>query len=68
MLNFNTIIENAFNEKFEILKEIKFGLTCQTYLVKVKNNKYIFQIYTDKRLYQAKKKYNILNKMGYCIY
>ena len=36
MLNFNTIIENAFNEKFEILKEIKFGLTCQTYLVKVK--------------------------------
>lgn len=63
MLNFNTIIENAFNEKFEILKEIKFGLTCQTYLVKVKNNKYIFQIYTDKRLYQAKKKYNILNKI-----
>ena len=63
MLDFNTIIENAFNEKFEILKEIKFGLTCQTYLVNVKNNKYIFQIYTDKRLYQAKKKYNILNKI-----
>ena len=63
MFNFNTIIENAFNEKFEILKEIKLGLTCQTYLVKVKNNKYIFQIYTDKRLYQAKKKYNILNKI-----
>ena len=64
MLDYNAIIENAFNEEFEILKEIKFGLTCQTYLVRVKNNNYIFQIYTGKRLYQAKKKHNILNKIN----
>lgn len=44
MVNFNKIFENAFKDKYEILKEIKCGLRCETYLVKIRNKKYIFQI------------------------
>lgn len=64
METFNMIIENAFIEKVEILKEVKCGLRCETYLVKVKNKKYIFQIYIGDTRYQAKKKYNILKKLN----
>ncbi len=62
MINLNNIIETTFKEKVEILEEIKCGLRCETYLVKVRNEKYIFQIYIGSTSYQAKKKYNILNK------
>ncbi len=64
METFNAIIANAFIEKAEILEEIKYGLRCETYLLKVKNKKYIFQIYMGDTIYQAKKKYNILKKFN----
>lgn len=64
MVNSNKIFENAFKDKYEILKEIKCGLRCETYLVKVINKKYIFQIYLEDSIFQAKKKYNILNKFN----
>lgn len=60
----NNIIENVFRDKAQILKEIKGGLTCQTYLIKVKNQKYIFQLYIGDSIYQARKKYNILKKFN----
>lgn len=64
MVDFNKVFENAFKDKYEILKEIKCGLRCGTYLVKVRNKKYIFQIYLEDSIFQAKKKYNILNKFN----
>lgn len=64
MIDFYKIIKNAFGGKVEILKEINGGLRCETYLVKSKGEKYIFQIYIDKAIYQAKKKYDILNKIN----
>lgn len=62
MINFNNIIENAFQDKVDILEEIKCGLKCETYLVKIKDKKYIFQIYIGEAIYQAQKKYNILKQ------
>ena len=64
MDSFNKIIENAFKEKTEILEEIKCTMKCETYLIKVKNKKYIFQIYIGDAIYQAKKKYNILKQFN----
>ena len=41
------IIKNAFDEKVQIIDIIKLGLRCETYVVKVKEEKYIFQIYLE---------------------
>lgn len=66
MLDYRSIIENAFKEKIEYIEEMQKGLSCKTYLVKVKDKKYIIQIYVGDRIYQAKKKYNILNLINSC--
>lgn len=60
-MDINAILENEFNCKVKIIQEIQSGLRCKTFLIESNNTKYIFQIYLDNTIYQAKKKYNILN-------
>ena len=58
-------------QKVEELKDIEIskyrktelfgGLRCKTYLIEKQDEKYIYQEYYDKTMYQAKKKYDILN-------
>lgn len=54
------ILKEAFETPFEIVEKIKTGLRCKTYIVKVNDKEYIFQIYLDNTIYQAKKKYDVL--------
>ena len=46
-----------------IKKEIKSGLRCKTYIVEENKNIFVYQEYRDNTYYQAKKKYQILNKI-----
>ena len=46
-----------------IKREITSGLRCKTYIVEEDKNVFVYQEYKDNAYYQAKKKYDILNKI-----
>ena len=47
-----------------IKHEITSGLRCKTYIIEEDGKNIIYQEYTDNAQYQAKKKYEILNKIS----
>lgn len=61
-MNIDKLLVDIFKDNVTILKKIQSGFRSQTYLIKVKNTKYIFQLYMENTKYQAKKKYDILEK------
>lgn len=47
-----------------IKHEITSGLRCKTYIIEEDGKNIIYQEYKDNAYYQAKKKYEILNKIS----
>ena len=60
-MDIGCVLKDIFEEECKVLKQLQAGLRCKTYLIENKGNKYIFQIYKDNTIYQAEKKYKILN-------
>lgn len=59
-MEIDSILKETFGFSCKIIKKIQTGLRCQTYIVEVSEKKYIFQIYLENTIYQAKKKYDLL--------
>lgn len=55
------ILEKEFGKgNTKIVKKIQAGMRCETYLIESNDKKMIFQVYLEGTIYQAKKKYEIL--------
>ena len=59
-MKIDSILKEVFEFPCKIIKKIQTGLRCQTYIVEVNKRKYIFQIYLENTIYQAKKKNDLL--------
>ena len=64
-MNIENILKDAFKNEVKIIKGIRSGYRCKTYLIEENDKKYILQLYEENTKYQAKKKYDILKKFNY---